>query len=205
MQTILADHIVEELNARFEGESPEKIVHWALQDSGLDRIAIASAFQAEGTAIIHMAVGVRPDIPILFLETGFHFGETLGFKERLTELLDLNVVDLTGDHTVEGQTEAFGPRLYERDPKLCCELNKVIPFARTLRDFDAWMTSMRRDSAWTRKNTPIVAPTELEPGKTLVKVNPIAHWTRRDAWTYLKDHDLPHNPLDDLGYESIRY
>jgi phosphoadenosine phosphosulfate reductase len=199
----LDERSIKDLNTRFESESPEKIVHWALQDSGLDRIALASAFQAEGTAIIHMAVGIRPDIPILFLETGFHFGETLAFKERLTEALDLNVVDLTGDHTVDSQTESFGPRLYERDPKLCCELNKVVPFARALRGFDAWMTSMRRDSAWTRKNTPIVSQTELEPGTTLVKVNPIANWTRRDAWTYLKDHSLPHNPLYDLGYESI--
>jgi phosphoadenosine phosphosulfate reductase len=203
MQTLLSDDILDDLNARFEGEGPEKIVHWAIQDSGLERIAIASAFQVEGTALIHMAVGVRPDIPILFLETGFHFAETVAFKERLTELLGLNVVDLTGEHTVEGQTEAFGPRLYERDPKLCCELNKVVPFTRALRGYDAWMTSMRRDSAWTRKNTPIVSQTELEPGKTLVKVNPIANWTRRDAWAYLKEHDLPRNPLYDLGYASI--
>ena len=203
MQTVLDAHILEDLNARFEGESPEKIVRWALEDSGLDRIAIASAFQVEGTALIHMAVAVRPNIPILFLEMGFHFAETLAFKERLFELLDLNVVDLTGDYTLEEQAGAFGPRLYERDPRRCCELNKVIPFTRALRSYDAWMTSMRRDSAWTRRGTPIVSQTELEPGKTLVKINPIAAWTSRDAWGYLKENDLPRNPLYDLGYASI--
>jgi phosphoadenosine phosphosulfate reductase len=204
MDTLLAEDLVHRLNARFERAAPEEIVRWALDESGLDRIAIASAFQVEGTCLIHMATRIRSDVPILFLQTGFHFAETLAFKERLTELLGLNVVDLTGDHTVQSQTETFGPRLYERDPKRCCELNKVIPFDRALRGYDAWMTSMRRDSAWTRKNTPIVSQTRFEDdGKRLVKINPVANWTRQEAWAYMKDNALPRNPLYDLGYSSI--
>jgi phosphoadenosine phosphosulfate reductase len=203
MQTTLAEDLIRELNARFEDETPQAIVRWALRESGLERVAIASAFQAEGTCLIHMAVQVDPDVPVLFLETGFHFAETLAFKQRLTELLGLNVIDLVGDYTVEEQEAEFGPRLYERDPRLCCQLNKVIPFARALRDYDAWMTSMRRDSAWTRRNTPIVSRTDLEDGTAVIRINPIANWTRRDAWAYLKEHDLPHNPLYDLGYASI--
>lgn len=203
MQPLLAEEEVQELNARFEGESPEEIMRWALDESGLERVAIASAFQVEGTCIIHMGVQVRPDVPILFLETGFHFAETLAFKHRLTELLGLNVVDLIGDHTVESQAEEYGPRLYERNPDLCCELNKVIPFNRALRKLDLWTTAMRRDSAWTRRNTPILDHYELEPGKYIVKVNPVANWTRRDAWAYMKRHDLPQNPLYELGFASI--
>jgi phosphoadenosine phosphosulfate reductase len=203
MQTLLADEDIRELNQVFETAPPQDIVDWALCESGLGRIAIASAFQAEGTALMHMAVQSRPGVAVLFLETGFHFAETLAFKERLTEMLDLNVVELTGDYTVEGQEDALGPRLYERDPKLCCQLNKVEPFSRALRQYDAWMTSMRRDSAWTRRHTPIVSDTELETGEHIVKINPIANWTRRDAWAYLRQHDLPHNPLYDLGYASI--
>ncbi|HEX2069967.1 MAG TPA: phosphoadenylyl-sulfate reductase [Actinomycetota bacterium] len=203
MQTVLADQALRDLNDRFEREEPREIVRWALEESGLERVAIASAFQAEGTAIIHMAVEIRPDIPILFLETGFHFAETLSFKNRLTEALGLNVVELTGDYTVEQQAETFGPRLYQRDPKLCCELNKVAPFNRALKDLDGWITGMRRDSAWTRANAPILSWTELDSGPRLLKVNPIANWTRRDTWAYLKRHDLPHNPLYDLGYASI--
>ena len=203
MQTLLAEEQLQELNAGFERAQPLEIVEWALRDSGLERIAIASAFQAEGTAIIDMAAGIRPDIPVLFLETGFHFAETLAFKERLAELLGLNVVDLTGDRTVEGQATEFGPRLYERDPKLCCELNKVIPFNRALEDLDGWITGMRRDSAWTRASTPILSWTELDSGHRLLKINPIANWTRKEAWAYLKASGLPHNPLYDLGFSSI--
>ena len=203
MQTLLAEEDVRHLNIKFEEATPPEIVRWALEDSGLDRIAIASAFQAEGTCLIHMAARLRPDIPVLFLETGFHFAETLAFKERLTEMFGLNVIDLVGDYTVEGQERDLGPRLYEHDPRHCCELNKVIPFDRALVDLDGWITGMRRDSAWTRANTPILSWTELDSGYRLLKVNPIANWTRRDAWAYLKEHDIPHNPLYDLGYASI--
>jgi phosphoadenosine phosphosulfate reductase len=203
METLLAEDLVQELNVRFEDEEPREIVRWSLCDSGLERIAIASAFQAEGTAVMHMAVQVRPDVPVLFLETGFHFAETLAFKERLTEQLGLNVVDLTGDYTVETQAEEFGPRLYERDPTLCCELNKVRPFNAALRTLGGWITSLRRDSAWTRSRTPIIDQYEFEPGKTLVKINPIANWSKGHVCAYLKEHDIPHNPLYDLGYASI--
>ena len=203
MQLVLPPELVDELNTRFETQAPEEIVRWALQDMRIEPTAVASAFQAEGTCVIHMAVQVRPEIPILFLETGFHFAETLAFKRHLAELLDLNVVDLVGDYSVETQNADFGERLYERDPTKCCELNKVIPFTRALHGYQAWMTGLRRDSAPTRAGTPIVEQYEMEPGKTLVKVNPVANWTRKDAWAYLKEHDLPHNPLYDLGYAQI--
>ncbi len=203
MQTALAQQHLEELNARFEGLSPQEIIRWALEESGLERVCIASAFQVEGTTVIHMAAQIRPDVPILFLQTGFHFAETLAFKQRLTELLGLNVIDLTGDYTVEEQARAFGPRLYERDPKRCCELNKVIPFARGLAGYDAWMTAMRRDSAWTRRDTPILSQTELEDGSSVLKINPIANWTRPQVYRYLKEHDIPKHPLYELGYPSI--
>jgi phosphoadenosine phosphosulfate reductase len=204
MQTLLAEDLLRDLNARFEDAPPREIVRWALEESGLEHIAVASAFQVEGTCVMHMAASVRPEVPIMFVETGFHFAETLAFKERLTEMLELNVVDLTGDHTVDSQAERFGPKLYERDPHLCCDLNKVIPWRRALQGLDGWITSMRRDSSWTRKDTRIVDQQEVDDdGKVVVKINPIANWTRRDAWAYLKEHDLPHNPLYDLGYASI--
>jgi phosphoadenosine phosphosulfate reductase len=203
LQTLLpADELIAR-NLAFEGADPREIVRWALEDSGQDRIAIASAFQAEGTVVMHLATQLRPDIPILFLETGFQFAETLAFKEQLTERLGLNVVDIVGHQTVAEQEATHGPRLYERDPERCCEMNKVRPMYETLRGLDAWMTAVRRDSAPTRANSPFVEQYELEPGRWIVKVNPMAAATRRDTWQYLKDHDLPHNPLYDLGYASI--
>jgi phosphoadenosine phosphosulfate reductase len=201
--TLLSDEDLTALNERFESTHPREIVAWALDGSGLEPIALASAFQAEGTCVMHMATRIRPDIPILFLETGFHFDETIEFKRALTDRLGLNVVDLSGEYTVESQAAAFGPRLYERDPNRCCQINKVEPMLDALRGLDAWITAFRRDSSPTRANAPIVDRYELEPGNWIVKVNPVATWSRRDTWAYLKEHDLPHNPLYDLGYASI--
>jgi phosphoadenosine phosphosulfate reductase len=203
MQTLLAPHELSALNSRFETEKPFEVVRWALEESGLQRIAIASAFQAEGTCVMHMATQIRPDVPILFLETGFQFAETLAFKTQLTERLGLNVVDLVGEHTVESQERELGPRLYERDPARCCDINKVRPMFEALRALDGWITAFRRDSSPTRATTPIVDRYELEPGRFIVKINPAATWSRRDTWDYLKANDLPHNPLYDLGYASI--
>lgn len=202
-QTLLSDQELMALNQRFERAHPREVVRWALEGSGIERVAIASAFQAEGTCVMHMATEIRPDVPVLFLETGFHFAETMAFRAQLTELLGLNVVDLIGDYNNQTQEAEFGPRLYERDPALCCEINKVRPMFEALRSLDAWITAFRRDSSPTRAETPIVDRYELEPGRWVVKVNPVANWSRRDTWAYLKEHDLPHNPLYDLGYASI--
>lgn len=203
MRTLLSSGEIAALNDGFEDAQPQDVLRWALEESGLERIAIASAFQAEGTVVIHLATRIRPDVPILFLETGFQFAETLAFKQRLTELLDLNVVDLVGEYTTDRQAAEFGERLYERDPERCCDLNKVRPMFEALRTLDAWITSVRRDSSPTRSDTPIVERYELEPGREIVKVNPMANWSRPQVWRYLKTHDLPHNPLYDLGYSSI--
>jgi phosphoadenosine phosphosulfate reductase len=199
----LSDDRLAGLNAAFEGAHPREIVRWALEDSGIDRIAIASAFQAEGTCVMHLATRIRPDVPILFLQTGYQFAETLAFKQRLTETLGLNVIDLHGEHTPETQAEALGPRLFERDPEACCEVNKVRPMFEALRGLDGWVTAFRRDSSPTRADAPFVERYEVEAGHEVVKVNPVASWTRREVWAYLAEHGLPHNPLYDLGYASI--
>jgi phosphoadenosine phosphosulfate reductase len=202
-RTLLSDEEVRDLNDRFERAHPREVVRWALTEPALERVALASAFQAEGTCVMHMASEVRPGVPVLFLETGYHFAETLAFKRELTERLDLDVVQLTGEHRPDSQAAAYGPRLYEREPDRCCDLNKVRPMLDALRGLDGWVTAFRRDSSPTRATAPIVDRYELEPGRWIVKVNPVAAWTRRDTWAYLKEHDLPHNPLYDLGYASI--
>ena len=203
LHTLLSEDELAGLNQKFEDAHPRDVVRWALEHAAFERIAIASAFQAEGTVVMHMATRIRPDVPVLFLETGYQFADTLAFKQRMTERLGLRVIDLVGEYTVERQTEEFGPRLFERDPDRCCELNKVRPMFAALRELDAWITAFRRDSSPTRASAPFVERYELESERWIVKVNPVAAWTRREVWAYLKEHDLPHNPLYDLGYASI--
>jgi phosphoadenosine phosphosulfate reductase len=203
MQTLLSDEEIASLNVDLETLQPSDILAWALEKSGLEKLAIASAFQTEGTVVIHMATRIRPDVPILFLQTGFQFAETLAFKQQLAERLSLNVIDLVGEYSNDRQEAEFGARLFERNPEMCCEINKVRPMFEALRGLDAWVTSVRRDSSPTRADTPIVERYDLEPGNAIVKVNPMANWTKPQVWRYLKEHDLPHNPLYDLGYSSI--
>jgi phosphoadenosine phosphosulfate reductase len=203
MDTLLSADELVALNLAFETADPREILAWTLEGSGLERVAIASAFQAEGTVVMHLATQIRSDIPILFLETGYQFAETLAFKERLADRLGLNVVDLVGEYTVERQAQELGPRLYEREPERCCDLNKVQPMFHALRGLDAWITAFRRDSSPTRASSPFVEQYELEPGRWITKVNPMAAWSKQQVWGYLREHDLPHNPLYDLGYASI--
>ena len=108
-----------------------------------------------------------------------------------------------GEYSNERQEAEFGARLFESNPEMCCEINKVRPMFEALRGLDAWVTSVRRDSSPTRADTPIVERYTLEPGNDIVKINPMANWTKPQVWRYLKEHDLPHNPLYDLGYSSI--
>ena len=133
MQTLLpADELVA-LNLAFEEAHPRTILEWALVDAGFERIALASAFQAEGTIAMHLATRIRPDVPVLFLETGYQFAETLAFKERLTELLGLNVVDLVGEYTVERQAELM--RFFEEeDARLRGDLRELDEEQRALKE-----------------------------------------------------------------------
>lgn len=192
---------LEDVNARFEGAEPAEIVAWALDLA--ERPAVASSFQVESTVVLHLATRVVPDVPVLFLETGFHFRETLELKERLTRQLGLNVVDLRGETTPAEQAAIHGPRLYERNPALCCVLNKVRPLDRALAGYDLWMTGLRRGSASTRGAVPFVEPHRTAEGHKLLKVNPVASWTHGRARAYLEEHGLLHHPLYDLGYASI--
>jgi phosphoadenosine phosphosulfate reductase len=203
VQTLLPDDELVALNTRFEHTHPREILSWALEHAGFERIALASAFQAEGTVTMHLASQIDPDVPVMFLETGYQFAETLAFKEQLAQRLGIRVIDLHGEYTPERQAEEFGARLFERDPERCCELNKVLPMLEALRKLDAWITAFRRDSSPTRADAPFVQQYELEPGRWIVKVNPMAAWSRKQVWDHLREHDLPHNPLYDIGYASI--
>lgn len=200
MSVLVRDHL-DLLNRRMEHLEAPEILEWAFNGSGRRSIALSSAFQAAGTAVIHMAVQIEPDVPILFLDTGFHFPETLAFKRRLTEDLDLNVIDLTGEYSVRDDQRP-GARSEEPDCQKCCTLNKTIPLRRALADVDGWIASLRRDSSPTRSRAPILQGTRIEE-RTLLKVNPIATWSRERVWSYLESNRLPHNPLYDRGYSSI--
>ena len=181
---------------------PQDILRWTA--ASIDSLAVATSFQSGGLVILHMMNEIRPGLPVLFLDTGFHFRETQEFKARITDLLELNLVELRGDHgSVEGQTAMYGPELYRRDPDKCCHINKVEPLMKVLDDYDGWISGIRRDQSPLRAGTPIIEAQMLPSGNETLKIHPLANWSRDQVAGYLKDNDIPTHPLLEQGFASI--
>lgn len=187
---------------QLEHAEPQDILRWAAES--IESLAVATSFQSSGLVILHMLNAIRPGLPVLFLDTGFHFRETHDFKNRVTELLDLNLVVLRGEHgSVEGQTALHGPELYRRDPDKCCHINKVEPLMEVLDDYDGWISGIRRDQSPLRAGTPIIEAQMLPSGNEVMKIHPLASWTREQVAVYLKENDIPTHPLLEQGFASI--
>ena len=163
---------------------------------------ITSSFQAECVVLVHMLKEQRPHIPVLFLETGYHFPETLQYRDQMTRDWNLNLVNLEAKQSVKEQEALFGI-LNQTEPSKCCGLRKVEPLFAGLAHYDTWFTALRREQSPTRANLQEVEPFKLPVGKTLEKVSPLAAWTNKDVWQYLSRYDIPALPLYDQGYTSI--
>lgn len=192
----------EEHYGDLETGDPQAILSWAA--ATIDRLAVATSFQSSGLVILHMMRTLRPGLPVLFLDTGFHFDDTLRFKEEITEMWGLNVVDLRGEHgSARRQAEIYGPALYQRDPDKCCAINKVEPLQRALQGFDGWISGLRRDQSPLRAETPIIEAQMLPSGDEVLKIHPLAHWSREDVGAYVAEHSIPTHPLLERGFRSI--
>ncbi len=163
---------------------------------------VTSSFQTDCMVLVHMVTRERPDIPVLFLDTGYHFAETYEYRDRMAAELGLNVVNLAPRQSVAEQESRFGI-LYQSAPDRCCAMRKVEPLFAGLDPFDVWFTALRREQSPTRANLKCVDSFKLPSGKALTKVSPLADWTTRDVWAYLKHHGIPPLPLYDRGYTSI--
>jgi phosphoadenosine phosphosulfate reductase len=181
---------------------PRSIVEWAC--GTIERLAVATSFQSSGMVILHLITQLRPETPVLFLDTGFHFTETLEFRDRVKKMWDLNLIDLRGTHENPAQQAGtYGPALYRRDPDKCCFINKVEPLQRALENYDGWISGIRRDQSPLRAHTPIVEAQTLPSGNEVLKIHPLANWERTDVQSYMEKHDIPSHPLLERGFPSI--
>ncbi|MFD4249397.1 phosphoadenylyl-sulfate reductase [Amycolatopsis thermoflava] len=195
----------EELKALAEKASAEladatalEALRWTAETFGDDFI-VASNMQ--DAVLIDLATKVKSDVDILFLETGYHFAETIGTRDAVATVYpDVKIVNAAAEQTVAQQDAEYGPKLHDRDPNLCCHLRKVVPLRKTLSNYSAWVTGVRRVDAPTRANTPIVT---WDDRNGLVKVNPIAPWTDDEFNAYIDEHGILQNPLVGEGYLSI--
>ena len=163
---------------------------------------VTSSFQAEDMVVVHLLLAERPDIPVLFLETGYHFPETIEYRDRMAAVWKLNLVNLAARQSVAEQEAQFGI-LNQTAPDQCCKLRKVEPLFAGLADYDLWFTGLRREQSPTRANLQAAEPFKLPGGKTLVRISPVFDWTRRDVWQYMNEHGIPELPLYAQGYTSI--
>jgi phosphoadenosine phosphosulfate reductase len=158
------------------------------------------ASNMQDAVLVDMAAKVRSGVPVLFLDTGYHFVETIGTRDAIESVYDIRVLNVTPEHTVDEQDELLGTDLFARDPGECCRLRKVVPLGKTLRGYSAWVTGLRRVEAPTRANAALIS---FDEAFKLVKINPLAAWTDQDMQDYIDEHDVLVNPLVHEGYPSI--
>lgn len=182
---------------RLEGAEPQEIMAWAAGEFG-DKLCVTSSM-ADGV-VAHLASRARPGVDVIFLDTGYHFPETIGTRDAIAATLPVNVINVRPKQTVAEQDAEYGPRLYERDPDRCCAMRKVAPLAEALEPYHAWVTGLRRDEAETRRDTPVVA---WDARRGMVKINPIAAWTQTEVDAYIAENHILVNPLASVGYTSI--
>jgi phosphoadenosine phosphosulfate reductase len=189
--------LAERAGIELEDASAQEIIRWAAGVFG-ERLAVTSSMA--DAVVAHLAAGVKPGIDVLFLDTGYHFAETIGTRDAVALRYDVNVINVTPTLSVAGQDAAFGKDLFARDPDHCCALRKVAPLNAAMRDYDAWITGLRRDEAASRAGTRVVS---WDAARGKVKVCPIARWTQDDVDNYVAEHGILLNPLLMDGYDSI--
>jgi phosphoadenosine phosphosulfate reductase len=184
---------------RLETASPEEIIRWAAA-TYFPKLTMATAFGPEGCAIIYYLSRVEPRVPVFNLETGYQFPETLALRDEIARRYSIEVELKRPDSTVDQYEALHGGPLYKTDPDQCCFDRKITVLRRAAAGFDAWMSGIRRDQSSDRAKAPIVG---WDRKFGLVKISPLANWTKKDVWKLISDEKIPYNPLHDQGYTSI--
>lgn len=187
--------------ARSQGSTAEELARlaltWAADEFGAS-LAVLSSMGDE--VLVHLASDAVPGIDVVFIDTGYHFAETLGTRDAFAATRPLNLINVSPVQTVAEQDAEYGPALHDRDPNLCCSLRKVEPLNRALEGYRAWVSGMRREDAPTRADIGLI---EYDAKRDKVKLNPLAEWTSEQVDAYARDHGVLMNPLRQLGYASI--
>ena len=165
-------------------------------------VCLTCSFQAEDVLLLHLAMELRPDIPVLFLDTGYHFRETYAYRDRIAAAWQLNLINLLPRQTIVEQETEFG-KLYTTEPNRCCGFRKVEPLFHAVADYKVWLTGLRREQARSRTALKEIDDFAVKPDVIVRKLSPFADWTTRDVWQLCAHFDIPLLPLYDAGYTSI--
>ena len=193
--------------AELNGADAMDLLRWTDENFGVPagagdpaRTGYVVASNMQDAVLVDLAARIRPGVDVLFLDTGYHFVETIGTRDAVQAVYDVNVVNVTAENTVAKQDELFGKNLFAREPNECCRMRKVEPLSKALHGYSAWVTGIRRVEAPTRANAPLIS---WDKAFGLVKINPLAAWTDQDMQDYIDANGVLVNPLVDEGYPSI--
>jgi phosphoadenosine phosphosulfate reductase len=193
---------VDRIAAELESLAPEQALEAVLASKHSTHVCLTSSFQAEDMVVTHLLRKRMPDLPVLFLDTGYHFPQTYEYRDRIAREWSLNLVNVLPTQTVAEQESAYGI-LYRSEPTRCCQLRKVEPLMRALEPFDFWFTGLRREQSPTRKNLKKIEEHRLPTGKKLLKVSLLADWTWGQVREYTAKNQISSLPQYDQGYLSI--
>jgi phosphoadenosine phosphosulfate reductase len=183
-------------------DAARSLVDEQLAAARAEDVCVTSSFQAEDMVVVHLVRQSISNVPVIFLDTGYHFAETYEYRDRLAAQWRLNLVNVLPQHTVAEQESQFGI-LNQTAPDRCCGMRKVGPLFASLEPYRLWFTGLRREQAKTRANLQAVDNFTLPTGRHLQKVSPLADWSTRDVWQYAEEHAIPLLPLYEKGYTSI--
>lgn len=183
--------------AELANASAVELLEWTDKHFGGEYV-VASNMQ--DAVLVDMAAKVRPGVDVLFLDTGYHFAETIGTRDAVEAVYDIHVVNVTPERTVAEQDQLLGKDLFASNPTECCRVRKVEPLSKALRGYAAWVTGIRRVEAPTRANAPLIS---FDEGFKLVKINPLAAWSDEEMDAYIQANGVLVNPLVEEGYPSI--
>jgi phosphoadenosine phosphosulfate reductase len=195
---MLSVHKIEKFSKEFETKTPQEIIEWVVNRFS-PSVAMSSSFQTQSMPLLHMVTQIVPDMPVFFIDTGYHFWETLMFREKIADEWNLNIVDLYRDTRWDIFARQNTRTLPLEDPNLCCYLHKVQPMQEALKGYQAWLTGIRRDQTSVRAHAKFL---ELQ-GDGLLKINPLLNWTKTDIDRYIEEYNLPSHPLYEKGYRSV--
>lgn len=192
----------EEISARMESLPAEQVLASVLELHTPQEVCFTCSFQAEDMIVLNLLRKHLPNVPVLFLETGYHFAETYAFRDSVSKDWNLNLVNVLPEKTVAQQESEFG-LLYQSEPTRCCQLRKVDPLLKSLEPYSLWFTGLRREQSPTRKNLKKLELHKLPSGKSLWKVSLLADWSWGDVWSYTASNRIAFLPLYDQGFRSI--
>jgi phosphoadenosine phosphosulfate reductase len=193
---------LEQISQTLESSPLEQALETLLSAADRRKTCLTCSFQAEDMIVLHLLRREIPEIPVLFLDTGYHFAQTYQYRDRIAKEWQLHLVNVLPQQTVAQQESQFGI-LYQSHPTECCRLRKVEPLMQSLEPYEIWFTGLRREQSPSRKNLKILEQHRLPSGKTLLKVNLLAAWTWKQVWNYVGAHQLSYLPQYDQGYLSI--